>query len=85
MQSQLTKSFSSAENAAKQYPQYSDQIIAGAREAFTQGQDWAYLIGITFVVAGGVIVYFLFPKHDEETEMLASYHALDLAGRSAAE
>ena len=32
VQSQLTKSFSSAANVAEQYPQYAQQIIAGAEE-----------------------------------------------------
>jgi MFS transporter, DHA2 family, multidrug resistance protein len=31
VQNQLNKSFSSAEDVAKQYPQYSEQISAGAR------------------------------------------------------
>lgn len=80
IQSQLTKSYSSAANAATQYPQNADQIIAGAREAFTQGQDWAYVVGIVFVLGGAALVYFLFPKPEEETELLASYHRQDAVG-----
>ena len=44
-QSQLLRSYSSAEATAAQYPQYADQITTAAREAFTQGQNWAYLAG----------------------------------------
>jgi EmrB/QacA subfamily drug resistance transporter len=79
VQSQLTKSFSSAELTAQQYPQYANQIIAGAREAFIDGQDWAYLSGIIFVALGALVVFFLFPKPEQERELLASYHEMDTA------
>ena len=46
MQSQLTKSFSSAANTAAQYPQYSKQIIAAAQTSFLDGADWAYVAGL---------------------------------------
>ncbi len=52
VQSELTKSFSSAANTATQYPQYANQIIAGARQSFLDGADWAYLAGIIAVIAG---------------------------------
>ena len=45
-QSALTKSFSSATNAAQQYPKYADQIVAAAKTSFIDGQHWAYLAGI---------------------------------------
>ena len=45
VQAQLTKSFSSAEATAEQYPQYADQIIAGAKTSFLDGADWAYMAG----------------------------------------
>jgi hypothetical protein len=79
VQSQLTKSFSSAELTAQQYPQYANQIIAGAREAFIDGQDWAYLSGIIFVALGALVVFFLFPKPEQERELLASYQEMDTA------
>ncbi len=73
VQSQLTKSFSSAADAAKQYPQYSSKIIAGAKTSFLHGQHWAYLAGIIAVVIGALIMHFFFPKHDAEKKLLASY------------
>ena len=44
-QSALTKSFASAEALAEQHPQYADAIVAGAKEAFLDGDDWAYTAG----------------------------------------
>jgi len=73
VQSQLTKSFSSAANVAEQYPQYSKQIIQGARTSFLDGADWAYTAGIVAIVLGAVLVFFLFPRRDEERRLLASY------------
>ncbi len=79
VQSQLTKSFAGAESIAQQYPQYSQAIVNGARESFIQGQDWAYVAGICAVLIGGAIVFFLFPKRDEERRTLERYHAEDTA------
>jgi EmrB/QacA subfamily drug resistance transporter len=69
----LTKSFSSAADAAKQYPQYSEQIIAGAKKAFLHGDEWAYAAGIIAVLVGAALVFFKFPKHDDERRLLAEY------------
>ena len=80
-QAEFTKSFSSAEEVAKQHPQYSDAIIAGAKQAFLQGDDWAYTAGVVSIVLGAVLVYFMFPKHEEEKQLLASYYAQDTADR----
>ncbi len=77
VQSELTKSFASAADTAAQYPQYSTQIIDAAQQSFVDGQDWAYLAGIVAVVLGAVLVFFLFPKHDDELRLLAEYAAED--------
>lgn len=77
VQSQLTKSFSGAESIAQQYPQYSDQIIAAAKESFVDGQDWAYAAGIVAVVLGAVLVWFMFPRRDDEQRLLAEYQSAD--------
>jgi MFS transporter, DHA2 family, multidrug resistance protein len=77
IQSQLTKSFSSAAAIAERYPQYSAQITEGARSSFLSGADWAYTAGIIATLIGAVIVFFLFPKRDRELQLLASYHAAD--------
>jgi EmrB/QacA subfamily drug resistance transporter len=77
VESQLTKSFSSAANTATQYPQYSKQIISAAKTSFIDGADWAYVAGLVAIVLGAALVYFLFPKHDDELALLAKYHAED--------
>jgi hypothetical protein len=79
VQSELTKSFSSAADTAEQYPQYADQIIAGAQSSFLDGADWAYTAGLVAVVAGAVLVFFCFPKHEREHELLARYQREDQA------
>ena len=77
VQTQLQKSFASAEAVAEQYPQYADAITAGARSSFLDGADWAYTAGIVAILLGAAIVYFLFPKRAAEQELLARYHAED--------
>jgi len=79
VQSELTKSFSSAANTAQQYPQYANQIIAGAQQSFVDGQDWAYVAGIVSVLLGAALVFFFFPKADDERRLLDGYHQLDTA------
>ena len=83
VQSQLTKSFSSAAAIAERYPQYSAQIIEGAKSSFLSGADWAYTAGIIAIVVGAAIVFFLFPKRDEELRLLARYHAEDTSRPTA--
>jgi MFS family permease len=81
VQNELTKSFSSAEAVAQQYPQYATQITAGAKTAFLQGDQWAYSAGIVAVLLGATLVFFMFPKRDREQELLASYQAEDSAAQ----
>jgi DHA2 family multidrug resistance protein-like MFS transporter len=75
--SELTKSFSSAEGVAAQHPQYASQITTAAKQAFLQGDQWAYTAGIVAVLLGATIVFFLFPKLEDEQRLLASYKAED--------
>jgi DHA2 family multidrug resistance protein-like MFS transporter len=77
VQSELTKSFSSAADTASQYPHYSQQIIAAAKTSFLQGDQWAYTAGIVAILLGAALVFFLFPKKEEEERLLARYHAED--------
>jgi hypothetical protein len=77
VQSELTKSFSSASAVADQYPKYASSITAGAKQAFLDGDQWAYLAGIVAILIGAAIVFFCFPKHDDEQRLLAEYHARD--------
>ena len=80
-QNVLTKSFSSAADFASQpqYQQYSKQIIAGAKQSFVDGQDWAYLAGIIAILLGAALVFIFFPKQHHEDELLATYRAEDRA------
>jgi len=82
-QAALTKSFSSAEAVAEQHPQYSSAIIAGAKQAFLDGDDWAYTAGVVAILLGAVLVFFMFPKHDEEKRLLELYHETDSKGLEA--
>ena len=77
VQGELTKSFSSAADLAEQYPRYSDQIIAAAKSSFLQGDEWAYAAGIVAILLGAALVFFRFPKQEEEEALLARYHAED--------
>jgi MFS transporter, DHA2 family, multidrug resistance protein len=86
VQAELTKSFASAADTAQRYPP-SDQatIIAGAKTAFLQGDQWAYLAGIVAVLLGATLVFLMFPKRDEETRLLAAYQAEDSGATAEAE
>jgi hypothetical protein len=77
VQNELTKSFSSAANAAQQYPEYAQAIAAGARQSFLDGGDWTYAAGMIAVAAGIAVVFFLFPRHDTELKLLETYHGED--------
>jgi DHA2 family multidrug resistance protein-like MFS transporter len=52
--------------------------MTAAKESFLQGSDWAYLAGIVAIIIGGAIVFFKFPKMDEEKRLLALYQDEDL-------
>jgi MFS transporter, DHA2 family, multidrug resistance protein len=76
-QAQLQMSFSGAEAVAQQYPQYATQIMEGAKSSFLAGADAAYLAGVVAILLGGTLVFFVYPRKDEEHRLLASYHAED--------
>jgi EmrB/QacA subfamily drug resistance transporter len=79
VQTELEKSFASAADTAASYPQHSDAIIAAAKSSFVSGDQWAFTAGIVAVLLGAALVWFRFPKHDEERALLAQYHAEDTA------
>ena len=83
VQGELTKSFAGAEGVAQQYPQYAGQITAAAKQSFLDGDDWAYTAGIVAVVLGALLVFFAFPRRDEEQRLLAEYEAEDVAQRES--
>jgi len=77
VEGELTKSFSSAADLAEQYPRHTEQIIAAAKSSFLQGDEWAYAAGIVAIVLGAALVFFLFPRNDEERRLLEQYSAED--------
>jgi MFS transporter, DHA2 family, multidrug resistance protein len=80
-QAELTKSFASAADTASRYPAATqEKIVAGARTAFLHGDQWAYTAGIVAVLLGGIIVYFLFPRRQDEERLLATYREADREG-----
>ena len=74
----LQKSFSSAMALAQQHPQYSTQIISAARASFLAGDHWAYIAGIVAIIIGAAIVFFKFPKKDQEEQLLVEYQEADI-------
>ena len=74
---ELQKSFDSAAAVAKQYPQYSANIISSAKISFLAGDHLAYIAGIIAILLGGVLIFFKFPKHEEEKQLIAQYNDLD--------
>jgi predicted MFS family arabinose efflux permease len=77
VEGELTKSFSSAADTAAQYPHYSSQIIAAAKASFLQGDAWAYSAGIVAVLLGAALVFFFFPKREQEEALLSKYRDED--------
>jgi len=84
VQSELTKSFSSAADTAARYPQYSQAIIEAAKKSFLDGADWAYTAGVVAVLLGATLVYFAFPRREKEQALLAQYLDQDTAGVASA-
>lgn len=82
---ELTMSFAGAQSVAAQYPQYAEQITAAAKAAFLDGDQYAYIAGIVAVLIGAALVFFMFPKQEEERKMLAAYNVEDMAAMAAAE
>ncbi|MGA9869932.1 MAG: MFS transporter [Rhodococcus sp. (in: high G+C Gram-positive bacteria)] len=77
-QAALTKSFSSAVDLAERYPQYGDQIVAAAKQAFLDGDQRSYAAALGVVLVGAALVFCAFPKHDREKALLRQYHSIDV-------
>jgi MFS transporter, DHA2 family, multidrug resistance protein len=73
----LEMSYAGAQAVAVEYPQYATQITTAAKTAFLDGDQYAYIAGIIAVLIGAALVFFVFPKRDEERQILAQYHAED--------
>jgi hypothetical protein len=84
VQSQLEMSYASAEQIAAEYPQYATQITAAAKESFLAGDDSAYIAGIIAVILGAAVIFFKYPKREEEHKKEAEYHAEDMAAMASA-
>jgi hypothetical protein len=74
---QLEKSFAGAADTAQRYPRYAGQITAAAKSAFLSGDHSAYAAGIGAILLGAMLVFFLFPKKDDEERLLAEYQSED--------
>ncbi len=80
VQTELTKSFSSAADTASRYPtSVQDNIVAAAKTAFLQGDQWAYTAGIVAVLIGAALVFVFFPRAERERELLSRYQSEDAA------
>ena len=77
VESQLTKSFAGAETVAEQYPQYSTQIIAAAKDRSCTATNGRTPPGMVAVLLGGALVFFMFPRFEEEQALLSRYRAED--------
>lgn len=73
----LEMSYGGAQAVAAQYPQYASQITAAAKSSFLSGDQNAYIAGIIAVLLGAALVYFMFPKRDQERMLEEQYHAQD--------
>ena len=81
-QSALQLSYSSAIDLASQYPQYATQITEAAKSSFLAGDQLAYVAGLVAVLIGAGLVFFVFPRKDQEQQLHETFQAEDLA-RSA--
>jgi DHA2 family multidrug resistance protein-like MFS transporter len=77
IETELLKSYSGAAGVAMQSPEYATKIMAAAKTSFLAGDHWAYIAGIIAILVGGALVFFKFPRKDEEIMMLAKFHAED--------
>jgi MFS transporter, DHA2 family, multidrug resistance protein len=74
---ELQKSFDSAAAVAQQYPQYSANIVSAAKLSFLAGDHLAYIAGIIAILLGGILIFFKFPKHEEEKKLINQYNDID--------
>ncbi len=75
----LTMSYAGAQSVAAQYPQYATQITTAAKASFLAGDQYAYLAGILAVLIGAALVFFIYPKRDEEHQLLMKFNQQDTA------
>ena len=78
----LLQSFTGAEQVAKQYPTYQEQIVAAATQSFLNGANWAYAAGVVMVALGALLVATRFPGKSGEAALLAQYRGQDVSTKS---
>lgn len=76
-QNQLQMSYASAKNIADAYPQFADQILAAARTSFLDGDKLTYIAGFVAIAIGMSLVYFFFPRHNDERRLQTTYREKD--------
>jgi len=77
----LTMSYAGAQTVAAEYPQYATQITAAAKSSFLAGDSQAYLAGIIAVLLGAALVFFVFPKAENERKLIEEYQTQDSAAK----
>lgn len=68
----LQSSFALAAHVATQYPEYSDQIMEGARTSLLDGSLLAFVIGAGVILLGAIAVRIGLPNRDRERELMAA-------------
>jgi len=82
-QASLQLSYASAEDLAKQHPQYASQITSAAKQSFLDGDRWAYIAAMVAVLIGMALVFRFFPKKEQEEALRFAYHARDQGADAA--
>lgn len=76
----LQTSFASAVQVAGEYPQYTAEILAGARASLLDGSLVAFLIGTGVILAGAIAVRVGLPSREEERRRAQRRQGEALAG-----
>lgn len=77
-------SYAGATAVAQKYTHYADEITAAAKTGFLDGDEQANIAGILSVLIGAALVFFLFPKLDEDRTLLIGYSQQDMLEISTA-
>jgi uncharacterized membrane protein len=57
--------------------------MTAAKQSFLQGDKWAYTAAMVAIAIGMCLVFFFFPKKDEEMGLRATYLQQDSAGAAS--
>ena len=71
----LRDSFGGAQALAQKFPQHSDAIIHGARDAFIHGSAATIVAALATVAIGLLVALIGFPRKQQELELEAEYAA----------